>query len=157
MKGNVVIDRLPNWDAAVWINIATSVCVGMCVLTWLIFGWIRRNRLSRIQDGERWAITSVLVGLLAFFASRAIDVARAGMTIATPWLLTCGVALSIASVVCTVIICRKHDDYGVLRQREWTAGDRRSGPRRQADIDMCAEVERLRERCAGIMEAEKTT
>ena len=123
-------DMIPNWDAAVWINIATSVCVAICVITWLVMGWIRRGRLNTVQDAERIAITLVLLGILAFFITRALDVGRAGRTIATPWLLTSGIFLSLSCIVCTVIVLMKHDEYGVLRQPDWKNGDpeRRVGP-----------------------------
>lgn len=112
-------DMIPSWDAAVWINVATSVSVAICVATWIVMGWVRRGRLNTVHDAERYAITFVLLGLIAFFLSRAMDVGRAGMTIATPWLLGAGVFLSLSSIACTVIVLMKHDDYGVLRQPEW--------------------------------------
>jgi hypothetical protein len=125
-----MIDHIPNWDTAVWINIATSVSVAICVATWIVMGWVRRGRLNTVHDAERDSSTFVLLGLIAFFLSRAMDVGRAGMTIATPWLLGAGVFLSLSSIACTVIVLMKHDDYGVLRQPEWKNGDpeRRTGP-----------------------------
>jgi hypothetical protein len=92
-------------------------------------GWVRRNRFNVVQDGERLAITFVLLGMVAFFTTRAIDVGRAGMTIATPWLLSSGVFLSVSCIICTAIVLRKHDEYGVLNNKDWQPGDpdRRSG------------------------------
>lgn len=127
--GNQLIDHLPNWGTEVWINIATSVSVAICVSTWIAMGWIRRGRLNHVLDNERLAITFVLLGFILFFISRAIDVGRAGMTIATPWLLGAGVFLSLSCIVCTVIVVRKHEEYGIFKGDDWKPGDpdRRSG------------------------------
>lgn len=133
---NLVID-FPHWSASVWINIITSITVGICVLTWITFGWIRRNRLNVVQDSERLSITSVLFGLLAFFLGRGVQIWIAGSTVAEPWFLGIGVYLAIASVVNTMIVMRNHDDYGVLgtNKTKWEKGDpdRRVGDRRMAD------------------------
>jgi hypothetical protein len=123
----------PAWSTAVWINIGTSICVAACIITWIAFAWVRRGQLNNVQDRERWSITAVLMMLVLFFTTRAVDVGRAGMTIATPWLLTSGVLLSVSCVICTVIVIRSHGEYGVLNQPPWKPGDpeRRSGKDRR--------------------------
>ncbi len=130
---NLATDFIPNWSASVWINIQASVCVVVCMTTWIGLGWRRRNEQHLVQDRERLSITFVLITLIAFFTTRAIDVARAGKTIATARLLVSGELLSIACVVCTVILIRNHDEYSVLSRPEWKPGDldRRVGERRR--------------------------
>lgn len=132
-----MIDLLtPEWGYAVWINIATSITVAVCLITFIIFGWVRRNRLEVVQDGERLAITAVLIGLVLFFVGRGIQIGIARMTVAQPWFLAIGMFLAVSCVACTVIVCRNHDEYGVLRQspaKKWDGRNRRSGnDRRQA-------------------------
>lgn len=127
----------PQWTLAVWINIATSITVTICLMTFVAFGWWRRSRLNVVQDGERLSITAVLLGLIAFFLGRGIQIWVVGSTVAQPWFLAIGAFLAVSCLICTVMVARNHDEYEVIARppSAWKPGDedRRKNDRRKAD------------------------
>ena len=128
---------IPNWDAAVWINIATSLCVAICCGTLGVVAYVRRNHLHMVIDLLRGSITAWLILLIAFFLGRGIQVAIAGATIADPWFLSIGILLSLSSIQLTYVVINSPGGYE-LTYSDWKPGDpdRRTGVGRRASDEV---------------------
>lgn len=122
-----------NWDAAVRVNICTSIAVAFCCTTFLIMGHIRRGKLNMILDFERWGITGFLLGIIAFFVGRAIQIGEAGRTVADPWFLTIGVLTAVLAFIANIAVILNWDHYNIVPHKKWKDGDpeRRVAERRR--------------------------
>lgn len=122
------------WDSATRIVVVTSIEIAVCCLIFLIMGHIRRGKLRVVMDAERWSITAFLIGMIAFFSGRAIQIGEAGKTVSEPWFLAIGIFAGTAALLSAIVVVLNWKYYEVVPERRWESGDRerRVRERRQA-------------------------